>query len=74
MTVEYRFQIDTLYHWLSMFRVSTVNLPGIDEVHKEEIFYNVKIETEADIQAAYWQVWNAGRSRDEAHQCNRKAL
>ena len=58
-TVEYLFDIDTRYKWLSMY--VNYNCEGYDI---EEIVSKLKIETPEEIQLAYWSIYNKGRSKN----------
>jgi len=55
--LEYTFDINTKYNWLSMYRDH-----NLEDIDYETVFTNMKIETIEQIQLAYWSVFNAGRS------------
>ena len=57
--LEYLFDINTRYQWLSMY--VNYNCEG-HEI--ETIFSNLKIETPEEIQLAYWSIYNNGRSKN----------
>lgn len=53
--LRFTFEINTHYNWVSMFRVIDVS-STITE------FSNLSIETESQIQLAYWMIVNKGRN------------
>ena len=58
--LEYQIVLDLQYDWLSLYTTMTVD--GEKE-YKEEKFSHLAIKTEAQIQEAYWRLYNACGSR-----------
>ena len=57
--VKYLFEISTQYMWVSMWADANVN-----GRKPEEIINMFHIEDEAQLQQAYWTIFNAGRSKN----------
>lgn len=56
----YTFDLNTQYGWLSMYN----EVFDGDETKERTIFQNMSIKTEAELQMAYWTVYNNGRSKN----------
>ena len=56
--VNYFFDINTHYNWLSMYEKH-----NIENGEFKTLISNEKIETEAQIQLVYWTIYSIGRTQ-----------
>lgn len=62
--LTYAFDINTQHMWVSMFRRVIINEES-NEIEETNIFLNMNISTEHELQLTYWTIYNTGRSRHE---------
>jgi|LSQX01.3.fsa_nt_gb hypothetical protein len=65
--VQYQFMLDTRFNWLSMDQLIYNPFSETEEgrEQRETICSHLPIETPAQVQQAFWLVWNNGRTRHE---------
>ena len=57
--VNYFFDINTRYNWLSMYEIHNIE----NGAEPKTLINTQKIETEAQIQLVYWTIYSLGRTQ-----------